>query len=92
MPSTFLNSRSRTRGPSDHGMPLYNVTKPFTIGSGPRGEKSRIDRDYDDGDSERHILQEQVGKGEITRTIVHEVRSEDRNSVQVPDRAYNMYN
>ena len=95
MPSTFLNSRSRTRDLSDlsdHGIPLYDVNKPFTIGSRPRGDKSRIDRyDDDDGESERHILQVQPGKGEITRTIVHEVRSDDRNSVQVPDRAYNVY-
>jgi hypothetical protein len=89
MPSTFLNSRSRTRGSRDHGMPLYNV--PFTIGTRAKGDKLRIDNDDDDGDSERHILQEQPGKGEITKTIVNEVRSDDRNSVQVPDRAYNAY-
>ncbi|CAN9147624.1 unnamed protein product [Alternaria sp. RS040] len=87
MPSTFLNSRSRTRGPSDHGMLLYNL--PFAIDTRAKGDKLRIDNDDDDADSEEYIPQEQSGKGEITKTIVNEVRSDDRNSVQVPERAYN---
>ncbi|RII08301.1 hypothetical protein CUC08_Gglean007710 [Alternaria sp. MG1] len=87
MPSTFLNSRSRTRGPSDHGMLLYNL--PFAIDTRAKGDKLQIDNDDDDADSEEYIPQEQSGKGEITKTIVNELRSDDRNSVQVPERAYN---
>jgi hypothetical protein len=90
LPSTFLGTKSKTR-PSGNGIPLYNVT----IGSRPDVGRSRTDKDErdDDGDSERHILEdsEQPGKGEITKTVVHEVRSEDRDIVQVPDRTYNAY-
>ncbi|KAL1797795.1 hypothetical protein ACET3X_004401 [Alternaria dauci] len=90
MPSTFINSRSKAQGPSDNVLPLYDV--PFTIGTGAKGDRLRIDNEIDDdGDSERYILQGQTNKGGITRTIVNEVRSDDRNSVQVPDKAYNAY-
>ena len=87
MPSTFLNSQSRTRGPSDHGMLLYNL--PFAISTRAKGDKLQIDNNNDDRDSEKYNSQEQPSKSEITKTIANEVRSDDRNSVQVPDRAHN---
>jgi hypothetical protein len=90
IPSTFLGTKSKTRA-SGNGIPLYNVT----IGSKTSRGRFRVDKDddNDDGDSERHILNdsERPGKNEITKTVVHEVRSEDRKSVQVPDRTYNGY-
>jgi hypothetical protein len=63
LPSAFLDSRSKQR-PSDNGIPLYNVSKQFTIGSKP-GRQSQLNAD-NDADSERYILRdpEQVGKGE----------------------------
>ena len=80
---SLTGTKSKTRA-SGNNIPLYNVSKPYTIGSGPKGGRSRFKGDYnDDGDSEKHILDDsaQPGKGEIARTAVHEVRSEDRNSV-----------
>jgi hypothetical protein len=83
LPSTFLNSKPRSRAP---GIPLYDVSK--STRRRPRVEGG----DDDDGDSERRILAGQTGKGEITKTVVHEVRSEERDSsVQMPDRTYNVY-
>jgi hypothetical protein len=83
MPSTFLNSRPRTRAASG-AIPLYEVT----IGSKTTRRKTRIEGDGDDdGDSERRILGVH-GKGEITKTVVHEVKSEDRDSIQEPDRTF----
>jgi hypothetical protein len=86
-------TRSKAQA-SGNDVPLYNASQQFTIGSGPKNGRSRFQRDdIDDGDSEKYILDDSVqpGKGEITKTIVNEVRSDDRNSVQVPDRAYNAY-
>lgn len=83
MPSTFLNSRPRTRAASG-AIPLYEVT----IGSKTTRRKTRIEGDGDDdGDSERRILGVH-GKGEITKTVVHEVKSEDTDSIQEPDRTF----
>ncbi|KAG9191116.1 hypothetical protein G6011_09204 [Alternaria panax] len=88
-----MGTKSKTQA-SGNEIPLYNANKQFTIGSGPKGDRSRFQRDdIDDGDSKKYILDNsaQPGKGEITRTIVHEVRNDDRKSVQVPDRIGNMY-
>lgn len=91
--STFLGMGSKT-GSGSNAIPLYNVGPPLTVGSRPTGGRSRFQRDeLNDGDSEKCILDdpEQPGKGKITRTIVHEMRSENRSSVRVPDRVHNMY-
>jgi hypothetical protein len=90
--STFLGNKSKTPSGSN-GIPLYNVGEQLTIGSRPIAGRSRFRRDDDDGDSEKYILgdSEQPGKGEITKTVVHEVRSEDRSCVQVPGQAHNIY-
>jgi hypothetical protein len=83
LPSTFLNSKPRSHAPS---IPLYDVSKSIRRRTRVEGD------DDDDGDSERRILAGHAGKGEITKTVVHEVRSEERgSSVQVPDRMYNAY-
>ena len=91
--STFLGMGSKT-GSGSNEIPLYNVEPPLTVGSRPTGGRSRFQRDdLDDGDSEKCILDdsELPGKREITRTIVHEIHSENRSNVQVPDRVHNMY-
>ncbi|KAI4920089.1 hypothetical protein J4E90_002229 [Alternaria incomplexa] len=91
--STFLGMGSKT-GSGSNEIPLYNVEPPLTVGSRPTGGRSRFQRnDLDDGDSEKCILadSELPGKREITRTIVHEIRSENRSNVQAPDRVHNMY-
>jgi hypothetical protein len=87
MPSNFLSSRPRTHGPNGV-IPLYDVT----IGSKTTRRKTRIEGegDDDDGDSERRILGAH-GKCKITKTVVHEVKSEERDSVALPVRAYNTY-
>jgi len=91
--STFLGMGSKT-GSGSNGIPLYNVGPPLTVGSRPTGGRLRLQRDVlDDGESEKYILDDsqEPGKGEITRTIVHTIRNENRSSVQVPDRVHNMY-
>ncbi|KAI4665509.1 uncharacterized protein J4E78_002971 [Alternaria triticimaculans] len=91
--STFLGMGSKT-GSDSNGIPLYNVGPPLTVGSRPTRGRSLFQRDgLDDGDSEKCILDdsELPGKREITRTIVHEIRSEDRSNAQVQDRVHNMY-
>jgi hypothetical protein len=85
-------SKSKTRA-NDNGIPLCNVSKQYTIGSRPIRGRARSEEDDDnDGDSDKYILDDSAppGKGEITRTVVHEVHSDDRDSVQMPDRTNNV--
>ncbi|KAL6151793.1 hypothetical protein ACJBU6_09737 [Exserohilum turcicum] len=89
LPST-LGSRRKTGSSGENALPLYDVATEHTIGSKPIRIRSKSEED-DDTDSERRILSPRTSKGEITKTVTHEVRSEDRNSVQVPERTHNMY-
>lgn len=83
LPPSIMGSKTRMRGGGE--IPLYNIGRPFTIGSKPSAG-----RDYeDDEDSERHILER---KGEITKTVVHTVRTEDREfGIQIPSPTYHQY-
>lgn len=76
LPSTWQTSKERTPG-SRSGIPMYNVTKVSKRNTKIMG---RSDIGIDDGDSERSILSESGAKmeGGIMKTVVHEVRSEDR--------------
>lgn len=79
LPSTFM-SRSKTPG----GIPLYNVSRPF---SKPMGRSTR----GDDADSEKDMLPGKAGEG-ITKTVVHEVTSKQKNDgMQPPGGAYTTY-
>ncbi|KAF1944047.1 hypothetical protein EJ02DRAFT_464563 [Clathrospora elynae] len=70
--TTLIRSKSKSRE-TGGGMPLYNVSKPFATNTRSGGEQSRVDPDnYDDSD--RNILQDQSGKSEIMKTVVHEVQ------------------
>lgn len=81
LPSTWQTSKERTPG-SRSGIPMYNVSKVSKQNTKIMG---RSDIGIDDGDSERSILSDGgEGKmdGGIMKTVVHEVRSEERgNSV-----------
>jgi len=89
MPSNFLSSKPKSQGPNGV-IPLYDVTRGSKTTR--RGTRLVYDGDDDDGDgdSERRILGAH-GKFEITKTVVHEVKSEESDSVAVPVRAYNNY-
>lgn len=75
-------------------IPMYHVSRPYTIGSWPKGEKRRSG--IGDEDSEMEILQAGVAargvverKGEIVKTVVHTVRSEESDFVvKVPRPMY----
>jgi hypothetical protein len=82
LPSTFRDTPGAH--PSGGAIPLYNVSK------SARG-RTQKDGDDGDGDSETHILPGQLGKGQITKTVVHEVESEERDSsVHLPQRTHSM--
>jgi hypothetical protein len=83
MPSNFLNSKPRTRATSGV-IPLYDVT----IGSKTNCRKTRIEGDADNDEDSEHRRLGAHGKGEITKTVVHEVKSEDRDSIQEPDQIF----
>ncbi|CAE7022809.1 hypothetical protein PTTW11_03486 [Pyrenophora teres f. teres] len=89
LPFSFLKS-TRNRGYDGQSIQqLWDDMKPPTVGSGSR-RKRALD-DEEDGESQRYMLQELPSKGEITKTIVHEIRSDDRSSVQMPERTYSVY-
>ena len=82
LPTTFT-TKSKTPGNS---IPLYNISKQF---SKPMGHSD----DNDDGSSERHILPEEASPdGKITKTVVHEITSMEREStVNGPVRSHETY-
>ncbi|KAF2825878.1 hypothetical protein CC86DRAFT_36101 [Ophiobolus disseminans] len=83
LPSTAHGSMSR---PPD-GIPMWNVSK--TIGSKSIGRSRGCE---EDDDSERGILPNEEGGNGITKTVVHEVISEDRDEViQEPARTRQLY-
>jgi hypothetical protein len=93
LPSTLLSSRLKTRSTGGNAIPLYDVVTHNTVGSRPTRVRSRSHSGHDDdAESERRILSMLETKGAIKKTVVHEIRSEDRNSLQLLDRAYDMYN
>lgn len=69
---------------------MYTTRRPVTVGSKPNGERST--GNFDDG-SETHILgiRERERKFEITKTVMHTVRSEERDIVQLPSPTYRTY-
>lgn len=84
--STFLNSRSKTRSTGGNSLPLYDVAAHHTIGSRASRVQSRYHGEPDDADSERSILGSRNTKDGITKTVVHEVRSDDRSSLGALDQ------
>jgi hypothetical protein len=80
LPTTLTRSKPLT------GIPMYNVSKHYTIGSRPMGRSVG-----EDDDSDRDILAESEG---ITKTVVHEVVSEEwigGEGVRKPSRTYSTY-
>lgn len=79
LPTTLRGTRSKP--PS--GIPMYNVSRQMTIGSKPR--KGTVGQD---DDSERSILPSPDGG--IVKTVVHEVKTEERSEESVvPAASYN---
>ena len=87
LPTTLRGSKSK----QPNGIPLYNVSKQFTVGSRPAGRseqnKSKL---YEDDSSEKGILPE--SDNGIMKTVVHEVVHEERDgssdNVRKPVRAH----
>ena len=77
LPSSFLKGRSM---PTGQVIPLY-VSKSTGIINRPKKHQSQIAMGGDDSESQRHILRDQSSKGDITKTTVYEVHSDDRSII-----------
>jgi hypothetical protein len=88
LPTTLRGTRSK----QPNSIPLYNVSKQFTIGTRPSGKTGDdTSKLYEDDSSEKGILPDSDNNG-IMKTVVHEVVHEERagssDNPQKPVRAH----
>ena len=82
LPTTLRGSRSKP----PTGIPMYNVSKQATVGSKP-WKRPGVTQD---DDSERSILPPNT-EGAITKTVVHEVTTEERSEdVKMPVASFSV--
>ncbi|KAF5846422.1 hypothetical protein GGP41_003819 [Bipolaris sorokiniana] len=92
LPSSFLVS-DPDNCPYNNGIPVFNISKQFTIGSKPTCERTWSEN-HDDRDSDKYILKEteQPEKYETTRATPHGVCIDENPGIQIADRIYNDHN
>ncbi|EUC30999.1 hypothetical protein COCCADRAFT_28182 [Bipolaris zeicola 26-R-13] len=88
LPSSFLVT-DPDNCPYNNGLPMFSISKQFTIGSKPTRERTRS-KNYNDRDNDKYILKEaqQPEKDEIIRTISHGVCIDEHPGTQIADRIH----